>query len=269
MTALSINRGRCDFGRRQIAGTVLLCAEKISAHKGETMKALYIFAHPDDESFGPAAAMSKQRRQGHEVYLLTLTKGGATRQRHKYGYSVAEMGEVRYREMQDVARVLDLSGMTVLDLPDSGLKEMDPREIERAVAREIERIQPDVIVTDAVHGVSGFHDHLVTHAVVKRTYVALRERAPYLKRLAFSTVTEEQAKGINPCFSGSKPQEIDCLFAVDEVDVENKLRALDCYVTYQDAIVEFGIRDRIIREISYEIFQEDHDPPVEDLFEGL
>ena len=63
------------------------------------MKVLYVLAHPDDESFVPAAAISKQRRQGHEVYLLTLTRGGATRQRFKYGYSVAEMGEVRYREM--------------------------------------------------------------------------------------------------------------------------------------------------------------------------
>ena len=117
------------------------------------MQALYVFAHPDDESFGPARAMSKQRRQGHEVYLLTLTRGGATRQRHKYGYSIAEMGEVRYKEMLDVAKVLDMSGMTVLDLPDSGLKEMDPREIERVVAEHIQALEPQVVVTDAVHGI--------------------------------------------------------------------------------------------------------------------
>jgi LmbE family N-acetylglucosaminyl deacetylase len=49
------------------------------------MKVLYVFAHPDDESFGPARAMFKQRREGHEVHLLTLTRGGATKQRHKYG----------------------------------------------------------------------------------------------------------------------------------------------------------------------------------------
>ena len=59
------------------------------------MRILYVFAHPDDESFGPARAISKQRRQGHEVYLLTLTRGGATRLRHKFGYSVDEMGEAK------------------------------------------------------------------------------------------------------------------------------------------------------------------------------
>lgn len=33
------------------------------------MRILYIFPHPDDESFGPARAMAAQRRQGHDVYL--------------------------------------------------------------------------------------------------------------------------------------------------------------------------------------------------------
>ena len=84
------------------------------------MRVLYIFSHPDDESFGPARVMSNQRRKGHEVFLLTLTRGGATRQQHMYGYSVEEMGAVRYKEMLDVARVRDLTGMTVLDLPDGG-----------------------------------------------------------------------------------------------------------------------------------------------------
>ena len=45
------------------------------------MKFLYIFPHPDDESFGPTAGMFLQLEQGHEVHLLTLTKGGATKER--------------------------------------------------------------------------------------------------------------------------------------------------------------------------------------------
>jgi hypothetical protein len=38
------------------------------------MKILYIFPHPDDESFGVAHVMSKQLREGNEVYLLTLLR---------------------------------------------------------------------------------------------------------------------------------------------------------------------------------------------------
>ena len=128
------------------------------------MRILYIYPHPDDESFGPAHVMHKQRRQGHEVHLLTLTRGGATRQRHKLGYTIEQMGAIRHEEMKTVARVLDLSSLTVLDLPDSGLKELDPRDIETVIREHVETLKPHVIVSYPVHGISGFHDHLVTHA---------------------------------------------------------------------------------------------------------
>ena len=44
------------------------------------------------------------------------------------------MGELRFREMHKVKEVLDLTSMTVLDFPHSGLKELDPRILEKAVA---------------------------------------------------------------------------------------------------------------------------------------
>lgn len=235
------------------------------------MKILYIYPHPDDESFGPARAMAKQRRQGHEVYLLTLTKGGATKQRFKYGYSIDEMGDIRFKEMQCVAKTLDLSGMTVLDLPDSGLKEMDPREIENVIMDEIEQIQPQVVVTYPVHGISGFHDHVVTHAVVKRVFMQLKEKYPWLKRLAFQTVTEEIAQQ-SPHFrlNSSTEEEIDCVFPVDVIDIKKNLDALDCYGTFQETIEKSGIKDLVkIKEIAFEIYRENYDPPLTDLFAGI
>lgn len=234
------------------------------------MKILYIFPHPDDESFGPAHAMHKQRRDGHEVYLLTLTKGGATRQRFKYNYSIEEMGEVRYKEMLDVEKALNLSGMTVLDLPDSGLKEMDPRDIEKVIREHIEKTKPEVIVTYAVHGISGFHDHLVQHAVVKSVFVEMKEKVDYLKRLAFFTITEQEAqKQTHFKISGSKPEEIDCILEVEQQDIEAAWKALDCYVTFQDTIKATNIHQHIQKEVVFEIYQEKHEPKLKDIFEKL
>ncbi|MBP9191403.1 MAG: PIG-L family deacetylase [Ignavibacteria bacterium] len=234
------------------------------------MRILYIFPHPDDESFGPAPAMSKQRREGHEVYLLTLTKGGATKQRHKYNYSVEEMGDVRYKEMLEVSKVLDLSGMNVLDLPDSGLKEMDPREIEKVIKEEIESIKPDVVVSYAVHGISGFHDHLVCHAVVKRVYAELKENSPYLKRLALFTLSKEMA--VSPGIfqlSFSTEDEIDCIIKVDEIDIENCMKALDCYVTFKETIDASGVKSKINSNVHFELYQEEHKEKLKNLFEKL
>ncbi len=234
------------------------------------MKVLYIYPHPDDESFGPAHVMNKQRRDGHEVYLLTLTRGGATKQRHRLGYAVNQMGDVRFEEMQNVARVLDLTGMTILDLPDSGLKVMDPRDIENVIREEIERVQPAVVVTYPVHGISGFHDHLITHAVVKRVYVELAERVPWLKRLAFVTLTEVHAM-TSPHFrlSSSTAEEIDCVIDVEDVDIEQMKAALDCYVTFTETILKSGIKNMIENQSVFEIFGEEHDPPLDDLFSDL
>ena len=233
------------------------------------MKILYVFPHPDDESFGPASAMSYQIRSGHEVFLLTLTKGGATKERFKYDYTIEQMGQVRFAEMQDVAKVLGLSEMTVLDFPDSGLKEMDPRLIENAIAEHIEKIAPDVLVTYPVHGISGFHDHLVTHHLVKRVFLQLKTKA-YLQRLAFYTLTQAQAeKAPHHKLSFSTPQEIDCIMNVDQQDIDALKKALSCYKTYQDMIEKTGIKNLASREIHFEIFQEDYEPPISDLCWGL
>jgi len=105
---------------------------------------------------------------------------------------------------------------------------------------------------------------------VKRAFVELAERAPYLKRLAFSTMSEEEASASEHyTLSWSKPEEIDCVLEVEDIDIETTHRALDCYVTYKDAIEQSGIKDLLPPQVSFEIFGESHDPPLGDLFGGL
>jgi N-acetylglucosamine malate deacetylase 2 len=237
------------------------------------MRILYIFPHPDDESFGPAPVIKSQIDHGHEVFLLTLTHGGATQVRKKLELSVSQMGEIRYQEMLKVQKVLQLTGMTVLDLPDDGLKEMDPREIERVVEEHIKKIQPEIVVTYPVHGVSGFHDHLVTHAVVKRVYLQLHDEGEtYLKRLAFITipnrVTETQQQG-NFVMKQSDPSLIDCEVMLDAKAKEVLKAALSCYETYQEMIEKSGVIEKIGDKVCFEIFGEDFKPPLADLTERL
>lgn len=234
------------------------------------MNILYVFPHPDDESFGPAPAISAQLRQGHQVYLLTLTKGEATKQRHRLGVDKKEMGEIRYKEMQCVEQVLGLTDMTVLDLPDSGLKEMNPIIIEKVVKEHIQKVQPDILVTYAVHGISGFEDHLVTHAVVKRAFCELKDSgSAYPKRLAFFTHYSEKEIKSKFNLTSSKKEEIDCWIEAKEQDMQRFRDALDCYETYQQVIEESGVRDAVTGKVPFEFFQENFDPPAASITEGL
>lgn len=234
------------------------------------MKILYIFPHPDDESFGPAPAIASQLRQGHQVFLLTYTRGGATKVRHEYGYTIEEMGDVRYKEMLNVAHVLGLTGMQVLDLPDSGLKQMDPIEIENITEAHIRKVVPDVIVTYAVHGISGFHDHLVTHAVVKRVYCKLRrewDAAP--SRMAFFTLAHSNRDDGKFSLQVSSDDEIDCATPLSGDDIRKGSQALDCYRTYQEVIREAKVLERIGNTVYFEFFQESYTPHVESICDKI
>lgn len=219
------------------------------------MKILYIFPHPDDESFGPAPAIAAQLRKGHEVYLLTLTKGEATKQRHRLGVTKKEMGDIRYEEMKCVERVLGLSGMTVLNFQDGKLKHLDPIEIEDAVDSHIDTIGAEIVITYAVHGISGFHDHLVTHAVVKRVYAERKRLNKDLpRRLAFFTrMGDVDTKG-KFRLEASTEQEIHYIEQCKEEDMEKFEAALDCYETYQTVIEESNVKNLTTDQVPFEIF---------------
>jgi len=238
------------------------------------MKILYIFPHPDDESFGPAAVMHSQLKNGHEVYLLTLTRGGATRERHRLGLSVEEMGKVRYKEMLAVEKILNLTEMTVLDYPDSGLKELDPRILEREIKSHVERIRPDIVVTYAVHGISGFHDHLVTHAVVKRVYVEMRDvERHFPRRLAFLTLPDSGTPTWTEAgwarLKLTEEELIDCVVHLKDDDIEAMKKALGSYATYKDTIEKVGVVEKIGDRVYFEFYGEDFSPPLSDLTDRL
>ncbi|HUO85708.1 MAG TPA: PIG-L family deacetylase [Thermoanaerobaculia bacterium] len=234
------------------------------------MKILYIFPHPDDESFGPALAISRQKREGHQVHLLTLTRGGATRQREKLGLSVEEMGSIRFEEMRRMAEVVGLDSLEVLDFPDGGLAQLNPLKLERVLGDHLRDLRPSVIVTYPWHGISGHPDHLTTHAVVKRVFAAERitGKGTELRRLAFFTLLPTGDCAPKE-LSVSAEEDVDCLIAVDDADVERAESALASYSTYEEVIREHDPLGRVGRRVAFEIFLERHEPRLGSLTEKI
>lgn len=232
---------------------------------------LYVFPHPDDECFGPAPALVQQRREGHEVHLLTLTRGEATTQRDRLGYSKEQMAEVRHEEMQDVAEALDLTSLTVLEYPDGQLAELNPLVLEEEIASSIHDIEPDVVVTYPVHGISGHPDHLVTHGVVKRVACALQsDGASHPRRLAFFTLAPPPEDTDRAAHLRHSPSSlIDCVVTADESDVETAREALYRYETYRPVIEEQQPLRSVADGVPFELFGEAHDPPLSNLLDEM
>lgn len=234
------------------------------------MTLLYIFPHPDDESFGPAPAIARQIREGYDVHLLTLTKGGATKQRHEYDLSVEEMGERREKEMRCVADVLGLD-LTVLDFPDGGLATLDPRDLEHVIERKIGAVLPDVVVTYAQHGISGHPDHLVTHAVVKRAYCAacdtLAGRSP--RRLALFTLIDGEINDGPANLKGVPRDDLGAVVTFTDEDRDAAERALGCYETYASVVEAHQPLDQVADGVPFILFQEEHESPLDSLTDDL
>ena len=233
---------------------------------------LYIFPHPDDESFGPAPALARQQRAGHDVHLLTLTRGEATTQRVRLGYSKDKMGAVRVAEMEAVADALNLSSLTVLDLPDGALSALDPRHLEALVMDTLDAYTPDVVATYPVHGISGHPDHLVTHAVVKRAVCQRRAAgAATPKRLAFFTLPPPHDDPHRPDhLQHSSHAAIDCIVPVDGASLAAGYDALACYETYQ-SVVDAHQPLRTVKDegVAFELFGEMHQPVLPDLTQAF
>jgi len=226
------------------------------------MKTLYIFPHPDDESFGPAPVIFRQIQQGEEVHLLTLTRGGATKVRFKYGYSIQEMGEVRLQEMQNVKSLLGLTSMTVLDYEDGGMAKMNPLEWEEILMKCIDEIRPDIIVTYPIHGISGHPDHIAIHGIMKRLYCALKLNPDYdfLKRLAFLTLPTPEGmekQGAHAKVRSTKREDINCEVTLSNEEQEKLKESLFCYKTFLDVIRETGVIQAIGNKVYFEFFNED------------
>ena len=235
-----------------------------------TVTLLYIFPHPDDESFGPAPAIARQVREGHDVALLTLTKGGATKVRHDLDLSVEEMGARREQEMACIAEALGVE-LTVLDYPDGGLQDLDPRDLENVIERKIQAVVPDVVVTYDYHGNSIHPDHVVTHAVVKRAYRAacdeMAGRSP--RRLAFFTLVEGEIEDAPADLHGSPRQRLGAVVTFTDADRQKADDALACYETYAEVINDHRPLRQVEGGVPFVLFQESHDEPLDSLTDDL
>jgi LmbE family N-acetylglucosaminyl deacetylase len=237
------------------------------------MRIMYIFPHPDDESFGPAAANHQQIQEGNEVVLLTFTKGGATKIRHQLGLSVQEMGQVREKEMERVKSVLGIMNMIVLDYEDGGLSRVHPIDLENEVKKWVSHLRPDIVVTYPVHGGSGHHDHIALHHAVKRVFFSKLPQLAFWKRLAFFTVIDTGKPmfldGGVPRVTQSRKEDIAVSMRLSPENIAAMKNALLCYETYQEMVKTTNVVERIGNTTYFELAGESFDTVLSSLTESV
>ncbi len=129
-------------------------------------KIMGIFAHPDDESFGPGGTFAKYAKEGHDIYIFTATKGQAGQ---ASGLIVTKtVGDMRPTELKNAVKTLGVRELILSEFYDGTLNESQLPLLKTQIAREVQRIKPDIIIIFEPGGISQHLDHIaVTKAVLQ------------------------------------------------------------------------------------------------------
>jgi N-acetyl-1-D-myo-inositol-2-amino-2-deoxy-alpha-D-glucopyranoside deacetylase/mycothiol S-conjugate amidase len=153
-----------------------------SPPESERRTLLAVFAHPDDESFGPGGTLAKYAAEGVDVWLVCGTDGEAGTIDAEMLAKYASKSQLRAAELCCAAQALGLRGVDWLGYRDSGMpgtadndhpNSLYQAPMEIVVAQIVAAIRshrPQVVICDNSHGGYGHPDHIKLHQATVQAF---------------------------------------------------------------------------------------------------
>src|SRR5699024_8038225 len=118
-----------------------------------------IYPHPDDESFGAGATITKYRKEGVPVTYLCGTLGEIGRSMGKSTFANREtLPDIRQKELIDACNVLDID-VQMIGYHDKTIEFEDQNQVARHIKQYLDDIQPSLVITHYPgHAVHPDHD---------------------------------------------------------------------------------------------------------------
>ncbi|MCD8484289.1 PIG-L family deacetylase [Candidatus Woesebacteria bacterium] len=195
-------------------------------------KVLAVFAHPDDESFGPGGTLALWAQANAEIHLVCVTRG-------EVGCNTTDepTAEVRERELRAAADILGISSVEFLNFVDGDLSNRSMIALADILGKKIESFEPDTVLTFGLNGVSGHLDHM---AVASATTQAFKRTAKE-GEIYYYVLPKRYTDAVGDYFvyfpDGYEEDQIDV-----EIDVslawEERMQAMHCHKSQLDDILE-------------------------------
>lgn len=189
-----------------------------------------IFAHPDDEAFGPVATLLKEVNEGTELHLIVLTGG----ENGTNPDNLPNLGEVRIQEWRKAGEVIGAASMHHLGYTDGTLNNIDHLEITSKVTDIVKNIVSDrtdieiEFMSLDLSGYTGHIDHIVAARSACLAFYRLREAGLPMKRVRLACLSREEIPETNTGFvymePGKTPDEVD--ETVDASEFNDKIHEI-------------------------------------------
>jgi len=174
-----------------------------------------IFAHPDDEAFGPCGALLLETHAGADLHLITLTNGDAGTNPD----NLKNLGETRLNEWRDAGKLLGAKTMHHLGYKDGQLNNIAMIEastrIAALVAKQLESAPEDAtieFVTLDLNGYTGHIDHIVAARAASFVFYTLKQNDIRFGRIKYACFPRQAVPDVNTAWlymePGRLPEEI-------------------------------------------------------------
>ena len=130
-------------------------------------KVLVVVAHPDDEILGMGGSIAKLSAQGKEVHVLIVTDGSSAQYRNSA--DLQKIIDAKKLETKNACDCVGVKSIHYGGLPDMRLDVTPHIQVNQAIEKVIDEIQPDAVFTHFYGDVNLDHQ-----CVFKSVMVAVR-----------------------------------------------------------------------------------------------
>lgn len=129
-----------------------------------------VFAHPDDEAFGTGGTLAKYAAEGHDIFVVTATRGEAGQIASPELATPASLPSVREQELCCACQAYGIHPPIFLDYLDGQLTIVNQGQAVGKLVRIIRSLRPQVLITFGPDGIYGHYDHLAVHRWTTAAY---------------------------------------------------------------------------------------------------
>ena len=121
---------------------------------------LFVFAHPDDESFSGAGTAMTYAAAGVRVVLVTATRGERGKTGDPAICKPEDLPRWREQELRTAAAVIGFDELHLLGYRDRELADAAPEEVRQTLVRIVRSVKPAVVLTFDPNGFNVHPDHV-------------------------------------------------------------------------------------------------------------
>lgn len=158
------------------------------------MKVIFIFAHPDDETFSSGGTIAKLTKENILVKLITATKGEKGEVGNPPLCKKEELGKIREQELKSAAKILGISEIFFLGFIDGILENTSPKKLEKEVLKILESEKPDIVVTFDKSGISNHPDHRTISKIATSAFNKYKKLIEKHVKLYYTTIPKSYIK---------------------------------------------------------------------------